>query len=62
MRIEKQFTVGSCTILCFGSEEPKQFGDTITIDGTIYKTEIVYDLPNAIGIHGTGYFVGKEAN
>lgn len=37
-----------------------KYGKMIRIDDKEYRTEIVYDMPNSIGIIGEGDFVGKE--
>lgn len=60
-KVEKQLPAGKFTVLIFNSfslNELKNKG-FILVDGKRYETEIVYDLPNAIGIVGHGNFVGK---
>ena len=60
IRIEKQLDAGKYTVLCLNQPIPVECGEKVTIDNKEYKTEIVYDLPNSIGILANGNFEGKE--
>lgn len=61
LTIKKQLSAGKYTVLCFDNLDSFPPTNTVKIDGVEYKTEIVYDLPNAIGIVGNGSFEGKNA-
>ncbi len=58
--IEKQLNVGKYTVISINQELPTNWGKLVEINGKKYETEIAYDLPNSLGIVGTGEFVGKE--
>lgn len=60
VKVEKQLNAGKYIVLCLNQPIPFDCGNKVTIDGREYETEVVYDLPNAIGILATGNFVGKE--
>ena len=60
VKIEKQLNAGKYTVLCLNQPIPFECGNKVTIDGREYEAEIVYDLPNSIGILATGSFVGKD--
>jgi len=47
-------------VLCLNQPVPVGLKKKIVIDDKEYETEIVYDLPNSIGIKGHGTFVGKK--
>ena len=53
-KVDFQHTTGNgLTLIGFDEDIPKDLLSD-------YKTEIVYDLPNHIAIHGEGDFLGKE--
>lgn len=60
VKIQKQLNAGKYTVLCLNQPIPFECGNKVTIDGKEYETEIVYVLPNGIGILATGNFVGKD--
>lgn len=60
VKIEKQLNAGKYIVLCLNQPIPFDCGNKVTIDGREYETEVVYDLPNSIGILANGNFVGKE--
>lgn len=57
-KIVECFAVGDNTVLILS--ELKQVSDKAIIDNIKYKTEIAYDIPNAISIAGKHDFSGKE--
>ena len=60
--IESCFKVDNrFTILSFGEPIIGKTLNKAFIDGKEYDTEIVYDMPNSIGIKTTGDFEGKYA-
>lgn len=60
MKVEFQCTTDKYTLLGFKESIPLIKTEKVKIDGRVYKTEIVYDLPNHIAVIGIGNFVGKE--
>ena len=61
-KVDFQHTTGNgLTLIGFDEVIPNNLlSDTVRIDGTDYKTEIVYDLPNHIAILGEGDFLGTQ--
>ncbi len=58
-KIISQFSVGDFTVLEIDRPITDRHYYYYRIDGIDYRGEIVYDLPNHIGIKATGDFVGK---
>ena len=58
MKIVKQLPAGEYTVI--EVSEKTYFGNYAVIDGKEYPTAIAYDLPNCIGIKGSGNFVNKD--
>ena len=58
MKIVKQLPAGEYTVI--EVSEKTYFGNNAVIDGKEYPTAIAYDLPNCIGIKGSGNFVNKD--
>lgn len=62
IKVNKQLDSGNFTVLILNCAPPNKWNNTVRIDGIIYETEIVYDLPNAIGIKGKGDFLNKNVD
>lgn len=60
MKIKSVLHIPGHTVLSFDAPLPKK-RDKVRIENRIYKTEIVYDMPNSIGIIGKVDAAGKEA-
>lgn len=60
IKVDKQLKAGGYTVLLLDSEIPRTRFSKLIIDGKEYKPEIVYDMPNSIGVIATGSFEGKE--
>lgn len=60
-RINDQFAVSKYIVLLFDELHVTGSGKTVLINGKMYPTEMVFDLPNSIAIIGQGDFIGKEA-
>lgn len=60
IKIKNQLEVGKYTVLILDSNIPYSKVSKVIIDGRTFKTEIVYDMPNSIGIIANGNFIGKE--
>ena len=58
--VKEQWDCGKYTILILSSPPPPTWRKKVRIGNINYNTEIVYDLPNSIGIVGNGNFVGKD--
>lgn len=60
MKIEHSFTVPGYTVLCFNEALPAGWR-SLFVDGKEYVPEVVYGIPNAIGVKGeVGNIVGKS--
>ena len=59
MKIISQLEINDFTTIIEVSQS-KDFGNYAVIENKEYPTEIVYDLPNHIGIKAHGDFVGKD--
>ena len=62
IKVTEQFEAGKYTIICLDNPVPLKKFDRIEIDGISYIPEIVYDLPQSIGVLGIGNFVGKTVS
>lgn len=60
IKIKSQLEVGKYTVLILDSNIPYSRGSEVVINGRTFQTEIVYDIPNSIGIIAHGDFIGKE--
>lgn len=59
-KVIEQFNCGKYTVISLKSPPPSHWKKGVRIDNIEYDTEIVYDLPNSIGIIGTGDFKDKQ--
>lgn len=60
IKIKSQLEVGKYTVLILDSNIPYSKVSKVIIDGRTFKTEIIYDMPNSIGIIANGNFIGNE--
>lgn len=60
IKVKSQLEVGKYTVLTLDSNIPYSKENEVIIDGKTFQTEIVYDMPNSIGIIAHGDFIGKE--
>ena len=58
-RVMDCFLVSGITVLVLDSPPPLDWKCSVCIRGTNYETEMVFDIPNAIGIIGNGDFQGE---
>lgn len=54
--------MGKYTVIQLDNPIPLKKFDMVEIDGISYIPEIVYDMPQSIGVLGIGEFVGKTVS
>ena len=58
-KIIDSFSIRDLTVLVLDNPPPFEWKGGIRIENIDYEMVMVYDIPNAIGIRGTGNFTGK---
>ena len=62
IKVIAQFEMGKYTVIQLDNPIPLKKFDMVEIDGIFYIPEIVYDMPQSIGVLGIGKFVGKTVS